>query len=175
MGRGRDQHRGEDATHPLKSQGFLGISDRATTGDVSSGVWLVTPVVSLLSSPDRQHRWFEFEAGFELLQRNILVKEWLDENCHDRVLKKAALEQSASDAASGCSFRGSGPGDLRTKPISIVGTERQQTVHSHLTAVLALREHLRVTNRPPTLPSRCGAHIDRRGFGAKPCNRTAPS
>jgi hypothetical protein len=48
---------------------------------------------------------------------------------------------------------GLGLGDLRTKPISMMGTERQQTVQSHVSGVQASRVHLRVTNRPPNLPS----------------------
>jgi hypothetical protein len=55
----------------------------------------------------------------------------------------------------GCSFRGPGLGDLRTKPISMIGTERQQTVQSQVSGVLPLREHLLVTNRRLNLPSRC--------------------
>jgi len=33
---------------------------------------------------------------------------------------------------------GLGHGDIRTKPISILGTERQQTVQSHVSGVLAV-------------------------------------
>jgi hypothetical protein len=62
---------------------------------------------------------------------------------------------------------GLGLADLQTKPISIMGTGRQQTVPSHASGVLASREHLWVTNRPPTLPCRRAARIDHRGFGAK--------
>jgi hypothetical protein len=39
-------------------------------------------------------------------------------------------------------------GDVRTKPISIVGTERQQTVHSQVSRVLALCEIVRKAFRP---------------------------
>src|SRR5260370_1921882 len=60
---------------------------------------------------------------------------------------------SFSDPPGGCSFRGPGSGDARTKPISMIGTERQQTIQSHVSGVLALRKHLLVTNRPPNLPS----------------------
>src|SRR6516165_6161080 len=54
----------------------------------------------------------------------------------------------------GCSFRGHGLGDLRTKPISMMRTERQQTVQSQVSRVLALRERFLVTDRPPNLLSR---------------------
>jgi len=60
------------------------------------------------------------------------IKAWLNGNCgaNGWAMKKAALEQSASDAARQLfPSEGLGLGDLRTKPISIVGTERQQTVH----------------------------------------------
>src|SRR6266853_5054945 len=37
---------------------------------------------------------------------------------------------------------GLGHGDIRTKPILIIGTERQQTVQSQVSGVWRLREHL---------------------------------
>ena len=43
---------------------------------------------------------------------------------------------------------GLGHGDIRTKPISIVGTERQQTVHSRVSGVLASWDIVRKTFRP---------------------------
>jgi len=51
--------------------------------------------------------------------------DWLDENCEGNgwAMKKAALEQSASDAARRLfPSEGLGLGDLRTKPILIMGT-----------------------------------------------------
>jgi len=60
---------------------------------------------------------------------------------------------------------GLGPGDLRTKPISMMGTERQQTVQSQVSRVLALREHFWVTYRPPNLLSRCAARPRVRAHG----------
>jgi hypothetical protein len=65
------------------------------------------------------------------------IKTWLDENCEANGwgLKKAALEQSASDAARPLAWVRE---TLRTKPFSIIGTERQQTVHSQVSGVLAL-------------------------------------
>jgi len=74
------------------------------------------------------------------------IKAWLDENCGANrwAMKKAALEQSASDAARPLfPSEGLDLGDVRTKPISIVGTERQQTVHSQVSRVLALCEIVR--------------------------------
>jgi hypothetical protein len=55
---------------------------------------------------------------------------------------------------------GLGLGDVRTKPISMMETERQQTVQSHVSGALALREHLLVTNRPPNppVPACCCPH-----------------
>ena len=50
--------------------------------------------------------------------------DWLDENCEGNgwAMKKAALEQSASDAARRLfPSEGLGLGDLRTKPILIMG------------------------------------------------------
>jgi hypothetical protein len=55
---------------------------------------------------------------------------------------------------------GLGPGDLRT-----MGTERQQTVQSQVSRVLALREHFWVTYRPPNLLSRCAARPRLRAHG----------
>jgi hypothetical protein len=104
------------------------------------------------------------KAGFRLYRINA----WLDENCGASGAEKSGVGAvSIRRRETVVPSEGLGPGDLRTKPISIVGTERQQTVHSHLSGVLALREHLRVTNRPPIPSSRCAARIDRRGFGAK--------
>jgi hypothetical protein len=63
------------------------------------------------------------------------IKEWLDPNCRANgwAMKKAALDQQASDAARRLfPSEGLDLGDVRTKPISIVGTERQQTVHSRV-------------------------------------------
>jgi hypothetical protein len=51
--------------------------------------------------------------------------DWLDENCEGNgwAMKKAALEQSASDAARRLfPSEGLGLGDLRTKPILIMDT-----------------------------------------------------
>ena len=59
-------------------------------------------------------------------------KEWLDANCgaNGWAMKKAALDQQASDAARRLfPSEGLDLGDVRTKPISIIRTERQQTVH----------------------------------------------
>ena len=73
------------------------------------------------------------EAMGELGGRNpatILQAGW--------AIKKAALDQQASDAARRLfPSEGLDLGDVRTKPISIVGTERQQTVHSRVSGVLA--------------------------------------
>ena len=65
------------------------------------------------------------------------IKTWLDENCgaNGWALKKAALEQSASDAARPLAWVRE---TYEPKPISIIGTERQQTVQSHVSGVLAL-------------------------------------
>ena len=97
--RGRDQRRCQEATHPLKGQGFFEISDRATTGDVSSGVWLVTPGGVAFELAASATSLVRIRSGIRTLATKHSRKEWLDENCRDRVLKKAALEQSASDAA----------------------------------------------------------------------------
>jgi hypothetical protein len=60
------------------------------------------------------------------------IKEWLDPNCgaNGWAMKKAALDQQASDAARRLfPSEGLSPGDVRTRPVSIMGTGRQQTVH----------------------------------------------
>ena len=103
------------------------------------------------------------------------INAWLDENCGATgwVLKKAALEQPAFDAARRLFLpKGLGLGDLRTKPISMMGTERQQTVQSNVSGVQMLPEHLLVINRPQT--SRPWVLLARE-FGATTTDRWASS
>ena len=69
---------------------------------------------------------------------------------------------------------GPGLGDLRTKPISMMGTERQQTVQSHVSGVLALREHLLVTNRPLNAPSLGAARPRVRSHDHRPVSIEPP-
>ena len=62
---------------------------------------------------------------------------------------------------------GLGQGDIRTKPILIIGTERQQTVQWQVSGVWRLREHLLVTNRPPNQTSCHGVLLLAREFRAR--------
>ena len=74
-----------------------------------------------------------------------------DENCggSDWALKKAVLEQSASDAARELFHPRAWVWETQTKPISIIGTERQQTVHSPASGVLALPTIAGLYDRAP--------------------------
>ena len=65
------------------------------------------------------------------------IREWLG-----RELRRERLGAEKSGVGAVSIRRreavGLGHGDIRTKPISIIGTERQQTVQSHVSGVLAL-------------------------------------
>src|SRR5882762_1162960 len=75
------------------------------------------------------------------------IREWLG-----RELRRERLGAEKSGVGAVSIRRreavGLGQGDIRTKPISIVGTERQQTVHSRVSGALALCEIVRKTFRP---------------------------
>src|SRR5882724_2657315 len=78
------------------------------------------------------------------------IKAWLDQNCgaNGWALKKSGVGAvSIRRREAVVPAEGLGQGDIRTKPISIIGTERQQTVHSQVSRVLALWEIVRKTFR----------------------------
>jgi hypothetical protein len=99
--------------------------------------------------------------GFHLAR----IDKWLDENCGapDGAEKSGVGAASIRRRQAVVPSAGLGPGDLRTKPISMMGTERQQTVQSQVSRVLALREYFWVAYRPPNPLSRCAARPRIRG------------